>query len=105
MATIASELMEFMASSELCSKHCDVDPATLVGKSIEHKFKLDSSEFEWFRGFVLDYDTKTSLHEVVYEGEEEHCHFNLLEDLYAVGFDNNHKHMAHASNIIIVTYN
>ena len=83
VATIASELMEFMASSELSSKHCDVDPATLVGKSIEHKFELDGGEFKWFRGFVIDYDAKTSLHEVVYEGEEEHCHFNLLEDLFA----------------------
>ena len=82
VATIASELMEFMASSELSSK-CDIDPVTLVGQSIEHKFELDGGEFEWFRGFVVNYDAETSLHEIVYEGEEEHCHFNLLEDLFA----------------------
>ena len=37
-------------------------------------------------GFVVAYDEKTSLHEVtcMYEGEQEHCHFNLLEDLFAV---------------------
>ena len=83
VATIASELMEFMASSEPSSEHGELDPATLVGKSIEHKFEVGGGEFEWFQGFVVAYDEETSLHEVVYEGEQEHCHFNLLEDLFA----------------------
>ena len=83
VATIASELMEFMASSEPSSDHGDLDPATLVGKSIEHKFEVDDGEFEWFQGFVVAYDEETSLNEVVYEGEQEHCHFNLVEDLFA----------------------
>ena len=74
--------MEFIASSEP-SKDSDLDPATLVGKSIEHKFELDDGEFEWFRGFVVAYNKTTSLHEVAYEGEQEHCHFNLIEDLLA----------------------
>ena len=50
----------------------------VVGKSIEHKFEVDDGEFEWFQGFVVAYDEETSLHEVVYEGEQEHCHFNLV---------------------------
>ena len=60
VATIASEQMEFIASSEP-SKDSDLDPATLVGKSIEHKFELDDGEFEWFRGFVVPYNKTTSL--------------------------------------------
>ena len=68
-----------MSSSE--HAYGALDPTTLVGKSIKHKFELEGGEFEWFGGFVIAYDEKTNLHEVVYEGEQEHCHFNLLEDL------------------------
>ena len=48
VATIASELMEFMASSQPSIEHGELDPVTLVGKSIEHKFEVDDGEFEWF---------------------------------------------------------
>ena len=44
----------FMSSSELSNEYCDVDPATLVGKSIELKFESDGGEYEWFPGFVVD---------------------------------------------------
>ena len=35
------------------------------------------------RGFVVAYNRTTSLHEVEYEDEDEHCHFKLMEDLLA----------------------
>lgn len=81
LATIAFELLKFMETQEPSGDHCCHDPASLVGKSIEQKFEVDVGEFEWFRGFVVSYDTQTNLHEVAYEDEDEHCHFNLLEDL------------------------
>ena len=57
------------------------DPFALVGKEVLHKFKLDSGEDHWFRGIVLSYNSNTKTHELVYEGETEHCHFNLCKDI------------------------
>ena len=57
------------------------DPFSLIGKNILHKFTLDSGEDQWFRGMVLSYDSNTKTHELVYEGETEHCHFNLSKDI------------------------
>ena len=36
---------------------------------------------EWFPGIVVCYNAVTKLHEIAYDGEEEHCFFNLLEDI------------------------
>ena len=30
---------------------------------------------------MVSYNAATKLHEVACDGEEEHCHFNLMEDL------------------------
>ena len=57
------------------------DPFTLIGKEILHKFTLDSGEDQWFRGMVLSYNSNAKTHELVYEGETEHCHFNLFKDI------------------------
>ena len=57
-----------------------VDPASLIGRRICHKFDVDGQD-EWYDGQVISYDALTHLHEIVYEGEEEHCYFNLLEDI------------------------
>ena len=43
-----------------------------------HKFKVDNSKKN---GFIISYNPNTQLHEIAYEGEEEHCFFNLQEDL------------------------
>lgn len=48
---------------------------------MEHKFEIDDGENKWFNGFVVGYNLETNLHEVAYEEEDEHCYFNLLEDL------------------------
>ena len=76
--TIISELVEFLETQQENSP--DQDPDSLVGKYIEHRFEVEG-ESRWYTGFVVDYDTTAKLHEVVYDGEEEHCYFNLMEDL------------------------
>lgn len=42
---------------------------------------LESGEEEWFRGFVISYNTNTKMHELIYDGETDHQHFDLSEDI------------------------
>lgn len=30
---------------------------------------------------MIGYDVATKLHEVIYDGKEEYCHFDLIQDL------------------------
>ena len=53
---------------------------SLVGRRVLHRFEVESEE-RWFSGFIVSYNPATCLHEIVYDDEEEHCFFNLLEDL------------------------
>lgn len=53
---------------------------SLVGQEVVHRFEVDGEE-KWFSGFIVSYNPRTHLHEIAYDGEEEHCFFNLLEDL------------------------
>ena len=60
------------------------DPNAMVGKEIKHKFKdEDTGEERWYNGIIIDYNPFTELHEVSYHGEEEHCFFDLIQDLIA----------------------
>ena len=52
----------------------------LVGHTVLHKFEVDKEE-KWFSGSIISYNPTTQLHEIAYDGEEEHCFFNLQEDL------------------------
>lgn len=56
-------------------------PDALVGRTVLHKFQVKKDKEKWFTGFILGYNPNTHLHEVAYDGEEEHCFFNLQEDL------------------------
>ncbi len=53
---------------------------SLVGQKIHQRFEVDNEE-RWFSGFIVAYNPQTRLHQITYDGEEEHCFFNLLEDL------------------------
>ena len=53
---------------------------SLVGKKVLHKFEVNTKE-QGFTGFVVSYDKQTRLHEVEYDDEEEHCFFDLLQDI------------------------
>lgn len=53
---------------------------SLVGRRVLHRFEVENEE-RWFSGFIVSYNPGTRLHEIAYDGEEQHCFFNLLEDL------------------------
>lgn len=58
------------------------DALSLVGKHISHKFVNDTDQQEvWYEGFIVGYDVATKMHEVAYVEEEDHCHFDLTNDL------------------------
>ncbi len=80
--TVISELTEFITSQQESSAQSLQDPTSLVGKHIEQRFEVEG-ESQWFSGIVIGYDPSTELHEVTYygENEDEHCYFNLMEDL------------------------
>lgn len=59
---------------------CTYTSDTLVGQTAMHKFEVEKEE-KWFMGFIISYNPNTHLHEIAYDGEEEHCFFNLQEDL------------------------
>ena len=59
------------------------DPMSLVGKKVLHKFMDEGNNEEWYSGYVVAYNSAKQLHEIAYENEDDHCHFNLMEDLKA----------------------
>ena len=69
--------------SRLSSGTHDTDsytPESLVGRRVLHRFEVEKEE-KWFPGLIISYSPRSCLHEISYEGEEEHCYFNLIEDL------------------------
>ena len=62
--------------------HTD-DPMSLVGKQVLHKFMDETDREEWYSGYIVAYNCAKQLHEIAYENEDDHCHFNLMEDLKA----------------------
>jgi hypothetical protein len=70
---------EGSASNVINSTH-GFTSQSLIGRNILHRFEVESEE-RWFSGFVVGYNPQTHLHEITYDGEVEHCFFNLLEDL------------------------
>ncbi len=58
------------------------DPSSIVGKRIQHKFEIENSDkTEWFDGTIVGYDSIDKKHEIRYDGETEHCKFDLILDL------------------------
>jgi hypothetical protein len=67
------------ASSPKTLKH------SIVGKMVEHRFFVkEKQEDSWFTGTVQEYDEKSDTYEVLYDNEDEPCHFSLEVD-YALG--------------------
>ena len=59
------------------------EPTTLIGKHIQHRFEVDNTgTVKWYHGIIITFDPSTNLHEIEYEGEEEHCYFDLTIDLF-----------------------
>lgn len=82
VAEIVKELSHYIDQfSSECSE-CIQDPSALVGKRIKHKFELaESREIKWYDGIILGYDTVSKMHEILYDGEDDHCYFNLTVDI------------------------
>lgn len=65
--------------SEAQSTSTSVDPYSLIGCHILHKF-IDRGKDRWYNGYVLDYDGQT--HSIMYDEDgDEVFKFNLTEDL------------------------
>ena len=80
---IAQELASFIGSTSASLKI--IDPFTLLGKRVHHKFELEDTHLEkWYSGMVVDYDPVTKLHTIKYDGEEDHCQFDVTVD-YILG--------------------
>lgn len=79
------ELIEFIAANPQPTQPSDVqadlDPFSLVGKEILHKFTLESGEDRWFSGAIVGYNAAAKTYEIVYDGETEHQHFDLTDDI------------------------
>ena len=82
---IISDLEKFIAENPAHipspATPMSTDPFSLVGKEIHHRFIVESGEEQWFCGFVLSYNTNTKMHELIYDGETDHQHFDLSEDI------------------------
>ena len=59
---------------------CTYTSDALVGRTVMHRFEVEKEE-KWFMGLIISYNPNTHLHEIAYDDEEEHCFFNLQEDL------------------------
>ena len=83
---IVKELSAFIdQNSSDCSGYID-DPFSMIGKKIQHRFEIDTYsagevKIIWYHGTIIDYDATTKSYEIEYEGEEEHCYFDLTIDL------------------------
>lgn len=77
-----SDHLECEGSSSVANSTCThrYTAESLVGRKVLHQFEVNNEE-RWFSGFIITYNPQTHLHEIVYDGEEEHCFFNLMEDL------------------------
>ena len=81
------DLIQELASFIDSSSHSlyTIDPLTLVGKKVNHKFELEDTHLEkWYSGTVVDYNPVSKLHTIKYDGEEDHCQFDITMD-YILG--------------------
>lgn len=79
---VAQELCKFL-DKDSSSHHAYIEhPESLVGKDIHHRFEIEGlNESQWFNGRVISFNPVSKTHEIEYEGEEEHCTFDLGVDL------------------------
>ena len=53
----------------------------MIGKNINHLFKINDRETKWFTETVLGYDNTTKTHKIKYDGKDDHCQFDINIDL------------------------
>ena len=84
LPVIIGEFSEYLLCDEIDNGSSSYTSESLVGHRVLHKFEVDTcskEKIKWFSGVIVSYNPVTSLHEIAYDEEEEHCFFNLLEDL------------------------
>lgn len=77
---VSEVIKDFM---QYLREHCADSESTsdsLVVKRIQHRFETDGEE-QWYSGVVVSYNAVNKLFEIAYDDEEDHCFFNLLQDL------------------------
>ena len=81
---IIKELCDFIDESTLPAecKSFIRNPTSLIGRKVKQRF-LDEvgGTPTWYSGTVIDYSHQEKTHCLTYEGESEHCHFDLTLDL------------------------
>ena len=81
MSEVVKEFMQYLHEQSQCDSESTSDTSdTLVGKKIFHRFETDGKE-QWYSGVVVSYNAVSKLYEVAYDNEDDHCFFNLLEDI------------------------
>ena len=84
LSDIVTNITEFIAAHSETNQTIQPeinDPVSLIGREIKHRFKLDSGKYKWFSGVIISYNVKTKAHEIAYDGEADHCYFNLAIDI------------------------
>lgn len=67
---IIKDLSDFISTHSSSNLDIIHNPASLIGKSISHKFEIEESHDEqWYDGVIIDYNDETKLFEIVYEGK------------------------------------
>ena len=72
------ELRSSVASFSLSDAF--LNPELLIGKVVRHRFQ-DGEDLTWYNGRIIDMNCETMEHQIQYEGEDDTCSFNLLEDI------------------------
>ena len=81
---IVQELADFIDTSDLPPIVTSIarGPTSLIGKCVEHRFEHeDTCEAKWYCGSIVGYDPSTKFFEIMYDGEEETCSFDIILDL------------------------
>jgi hypothetical protein len=81
---IIKELCDFIDESTLPTecKSFIRNPTSLIGRKVKQRF-LDEvgGTPTWYSGTIIDYSHQEKTHCLTFEGESEHCHFDLTLDL------------------------
>ena len=80
---IAKELSLYIDNDECPKINILHNPSLLVGSYVHHRFAVKTKEelHAWFHGYVIADDDTSNLHEIAYDDEDEHCYFDLTQDL------------------------
>ena len=56
------------------------NPESIIGSRVSHLFVINGKE-EWYKGTIVGYNSSENAHEIAYDGEDDHCFFDLSIDI------------------------